>query len=211
MIRILIADDHAIVRRGVKDILSELQYPIEVQETSTAADTLHAIINDPFDIIILDVSFPDGNGLEILNQVKTVKPDSKVLFLSMYPEEQYARRAMKNGAHGYLTKDSAPTELVGAIEKLISGKKYVTSTLAQILVEDLSSSNTEKKHETLSDREFQVMLELADGKKITDIASSLHISPKTVSTYRIRVFQKLSITSTAELVRYVMENGLHKK
>ncbi len=211
MIKILIADDHAIVRRGVRDILSEVPYPIEVSEASTAASALREITNNNFDILILDVSFPDGNGLEILNQIKAIKPASKVLFLSMYPEEQYARRAMKNGAYGYLTKDSAPTELVVAIKNLISGQKYVTSTLAQILVEDLASSRGQKLHETLSDREFQVMVELANGTKVSDIASALFISPKTVSTYRSRVFQKLKISSTAELVRYAMENDLIKK
>lgn len=211
MIKILIADDHAIVRRGVRDILSEVPYPIEVSEASTAASALREITNNNFDILILDVSFPDGNGLEILNQIKAIKPASKVLFLSMYPEEQYARRAMKNGAYGYLTKDSAPTELVVAIKNLISGQKYVTSTLAQILVEDLAFPKGRKLHETLSDREFQVMVELANGTKVSDIASALFISPKTVSTYRSRVFQKLMISSTAELVRYAMENDLIKK
>jgi DNA-binding NarL/FixJ family response regulator len=211
MIKLLIADDHAIVRRGVRDILSELPYPIEISEANTAAGTLREVTNKNFDILILDISFPDGNGLEILNQIKTIKPASKVLFLSMYPEEQYARRAMKNGAYGYLTKDSAPTELVVAIEKLVSGHKYVTSTLAQILVEDLASSNNGKLHENLSDREFQVMLELANGKKISEIAAALFISPKTVSTYRTRVFEKLKISSTAELVRYAMENDLINK
>lgn len=208
MIKILIADDHAIVRRGVKDILAEMPSHIEVAEADTAASALREIANNQFDILILDVSFPDGNGLEILNQIKSIRPEAKVLFLSMYPEEQYARRAMKNGAYGYLTKDSAPTELVVAVQSLIAGRKYVTSTLAQILIDDLSSSNKGKPHECLSDREFQVMLELAHGKKISEIASTLYISPKTVSTYRIRVFQKLKISSTAELVRYVMEHGL---
>jgi DNA-binding NarL/FixJ family response regulator len=211
MIKILIADDHAIVRRGVRDILSELPSPIEVSEADTAASALRAVVEKKFDIVILDVSFPDGNGLEILNQISAIRPETKVLFLSMYPEEQYARRAMKNGAFGYLTKDSAPTELVIAVGSLIAGKKYVTTTLAQILVDDLASSSKGKPHESLSDREFQVMLELAHGKKISDIASALFISPKTVSTYRTRVFQKLKISSTAELVRYVMEHGLIKK
>jgi DNA-binding NarL/FixJ family response regulator len=211
MIKLLIADDHAIVRRGVRDILSELPYPIEVTEADSATNALREIANKNFDILILDISFPDGNGLEILNQIKAIKPASKVLFLSMYPEEQYARRAMKNGAYGYLTKDSAPTELVLAIEKLISGQKYVTSTLAQILVEDLTTPHEKKPHETLSDREFQVMLELASGKKITDIAAAMFISPKTVSTYRSRIFEKLKISSTAELVCYVIENGLIQK
>jgi len=208
MIRILIADDHSIVRRGVRDILNELPIPVEVTEASSAAGAIREITDHKFDILILDISFPDGNGLEILNQVKTIQPRSKVLFLSMYPEEQYARRAIKNGAFGYLTKDSAPTELVSAINKVISGQKYVTSTLAQILVDDLVSATPREPHELLSDREFQIMLEIAKGKKTSEIASELLISPKTVSTYKARVFQKLNLSTTAELIRYVMDRGL---
>jgi DNA-binding NarL/FixJ family response regulator len=208
MIKMLVADDHAIVRRGVQDILNELPWPAEVVEASSAAGALREIANREFDILILDISFPDGNGLDILNQAKALRPNAKVLFLSMYPEEQYARRAIKNGAFGYLTKDSAPTELVAAIQKIISGQKYVSSTFAQILLEDLASPDSHELHETLSDREFQVMLELARGKKTAEIASELLISPKTVSTYRARVFEKLNISTMAELVRYVMDKNL---
>lgn len=208
MIRILIADDHAIVRRGVLDILQELPFPVEVYEANSAGSATRKITNKSFDILILDISFPDGNGLDILNHVKRIQPKAKVLFLSMYPEEQYARRAIKNGAFGYLTKDSAPTELVAAIQKIISGHKYVTSTLAQILIDDLASPKSQAPHEALSDREFQVMLELAKGKKTSEIAAELLISPKTVSTYRARVYEKLNISTTAELVRYVMDRNL---
>lgn len=208
MIKILIADDHSIVRRGVQDILSELPFPLEVLEADNATTALRLINNQKFDIVILDISFPDGNGLEILNHIKSIQPQAKVLFLSMYPEEQYARRAIKNGAFGYLTKDSAPTELVAAIQSIIAGRKYVTSTLAQILVDDLISPTSKEPHNSLSDRELLVMLEVAKGKKIKDIANELHISPKTVSTYRARIFDKLKISSTAELIRYVMERGL---
>lgn len=208
MIKILIADDHSIVRRGVRDILTELPFPFEVYESENANSTLRVISNQKIDIFILDISFPDGNGLEILTHIKNLQPNAKVLFLSMYPEEQYARRAIKNGAFGYLTKDSAPTELVAAIQSIISGKKYVTSTLAQILVDDLISPTSKELHNTLSDREFQVLLEIANGKKINNIAQDLHLSPKTVSTYRARIFDKLKISTTAELIRYVMEHKL---
>ncbi len=208
MIRILIADDHAIVRRGVRDILNELPDQIEIAEVSSAMDALHEIGAHPYDIAILDISFPDGNGLDILNQVRTIRPLTRVLFLSMYPEEQYARRALKNGAYGYLTKDSAPTELVAAIQRVIAGNKYVTMTLAQKLVDNLAAPQVQEPHEYLSDREFQVMLELARGKKILDIASELMLSPKTVSTYRSRIFQKLNLDTTADLVRYVLDHGL---
>lgn len=208
MLKILVADDHAIVRRGIRDILSELPLPAEILEANSVASTIRELSNHQFDILILDISFPDGNGLNILNQARYLNPNSKVLFLSMYPEEQYARRAIKNGAYGYLTKDSAPTELIEAILKITSGKKYVSSTLAQILVDEMLSPNSTELHENLSDREFQVMLELSKGKKVTEIAKDLLISPKTVSTYRARILSKLNLNTTAELIRYVMEKGL---
>lgn len=208
MIRFLIADDHAVVRRGVRDILNEFPDEIEINEVSSAMDAVREITANHYDIVILDISFPDGNGLDVLNQVKNICPHTRVLFLSMYPEEQYARRALKNGAYGYLTKDSAPTELVEAIKRIISGSKYVTITLAQNLVDNLAVPQVQAPHECLSDREFQVMLELAKGKKILDIASEMNLSPKTVSTYRGRIFQKLNLDTTAGLVRYVMDSGL---
>lgn len=208
MLTILIADDHAIVRRGIRDILSELPLPAEVFEANTASSAIREITSRHFDILILDISFPDGNGLNILDQAKYINPDTKVLFLSMYPEEQYARRAIKNGAYGYLTKDSAPTELIEAILQVVSGKKYVSTTLAQILIDDLLTPNANELHENLSDREFQVMLELSKGKKVAEIAKELMISPKTVSTYRSRILEKLNINTTAELIRYVMEKHL---
>lgn len=210
MIKLLIADDHAIVRRGVRDILSEMPEQIDITEVSSVKDALKEITNNSYDIAILDISFPDGNGLDILKQVSGIRPNTRILFLSMYPEEQYARRALKNGAYGYLTKDSAPTELIAAIHKVINGSKYVTITLAERLVEDLAVPRTKEPHELLSDREFQVMLALAWGKKTTDIAKELMLSPKTVSTYRARIMQKLNLLTTSELIRYVMERGLGK-
>ena len=210
MIKLLIADDHAIVRRGVRDILAEMPEQIDITEVSSVKDALKEITNNSYDIAILDISFPDGNGLDILKQVSGIRPNTRILFLSMYPEEQYARRALKNGAYGYLTKDSAPTELIAAIHKVINGSKYVTITLAERLVEDLAVPRTKEPHELLSDREFQVMLALAWGKKTTDIAKELMLSPKTVSTYRARIMQKLNLLTTSELIRYVMERGLGK-
>ncbi len=210
MIKLLIADDHAIVRRGVRDILSEMPEQIEITEVSSVKDALREITSNSYDIAILDISFPDGNGLDILKQVSGLRPNTRILFLSMYPEEQYARRALKNGAYGYLTKDSAPTELVAAIHKVINGSKYVTITLAERLVEDLAVPRTKEPHELLSDREFQVMLALAWGKKTTDIAKELMLSPKTISTYRARIMLKLNLLTTSELIRYVMDRGLGK-
>jgi DNA-binding NarL/FixJ family response regulator len=208
MINILIADDHAIVRRGVRDILNEMPIAVVVAEACSAQETVKAILTENFDILLLDISFPDGNGLEVLHQVTAAKPNTRVLFLSMYPEEQYARRVLKAGAYGYLTKDSAPTELVLAIQKVIEGGKYVTRSLAERLAEDLGTTSTQALHETLSNREFQVLISLAHGKKISEIANELSLSSKTVSTYRSRILEKLKLKTTAELIRYVMDHGL---
>lgn len=208
MIKILIADDHAIVRRGVKDILNEMPAAVEVGEAETVQATLKEISAREYDILLLDISFPDGSGLDVLNQVKISSPTTRVLFLSMYPEEQFARRVLRSGAYGYLTKDSAPAELINAIHKVIAGGKYVTLSLAEKLVEDLASPDPGALHAALSDREYQVMLAIAEGKSISQIASELSLSPKTISTYRARVLDKLQLHTTAELIRYVLERGL---
>ena len=208
MIKILIADDHAIVRRGVRDILGELPIPVEIAETDTVQSTLKEINTGEYDILLLDISFPDGNGLDAYHQVQVLSPETKVLFLSMYPEEQYARRVLRAGAYGYLTKDSAPAELISAINKVIAGGKYVTLSLAEKLADDLAAPGLRAPHELLSDREYQVMLAIAKGKSNTQIASELALSPKTVSTYRVRVLKKLQLSATAELIRYVLEKGL---
>ena len=208
MIKILIADDHAIVRRGVKDILSEMTIPVEIAETDTVQGTLKEMNAGGYDILLLDISFPDGNGLDVYHQVQTSSPVTRVLFLSMYPEEQYARRVLRAGAYGYLTKDSAPAELIAAIQKVISGGKYVTLSLAEKLADDLATPGSKAQHDALSDREYQVMLAIAGGKSITQIADELALSPKTVSTYRARILDKLQLSTTAELIRYVLERGL---
>ena len=208
MVKILIADDHAIVRRGVKDILEEMSAPVEIDEADSAQSAVKAALQGQYDILLLDISFPDGNGLDVLTQVHASSPGTRVLFLSMYPEEQYARRVLKAGAYGYLTKDSAPTELIAAIQRVIAGGKYVTLSLAERLADDLASPVAEALHEALSDREFQVMLGIARGKALSQIASELSLSPKTVSTYRVRVLKKLNLTTTADLIRYVLEKGL---
>ena len=208
LIRVLIADDHAIIRRGVKDILEDLAVALEVDETDSVQSTLKRIISAHYDILLLDISFPDGSGLDVLAQVQALSPDTRVLVLSMYPEQQFARRVLRTGAQGYLTKDSAPTELIAAVKKVLAGGKYVTQSLAEQLASDLASPGSRTALDLLSDREYQVFRAIASGKTIAQIAAELALSPKTVSTYRSRLMQKLNLGSTAELVRCALEEGL---
>jgi two-component system invasion response regulator UvrY len=206
--RILIADDHAVVRRGVREILEEAPLNLFVDEAGSAAETLKAIRDSTYDIVLLDISFPDGSGLDVLRQIRTLCPHTRVLLLSMYPEEQYARRALRLGASGYLTKDSAPTELVIAIQKVAVGSKYITQALADRLADEIGEEVEKVPHQTLSDREYQVLTHLGSGKSIQAIAAELSLSPKTVSTYRSRLLEKLNLKNTADIIRYVIENRL---
>jgi DNA-binding NarL/FixJ family response regulator len=185
-----------------------MSYPVEINETASARDTIKAVIDGSYDIVLLDMAFPDGTGLDVLSQICLACPDTRVLFLSMYPEEQYARRVLKSGAAGYLTKDSAPSELIAAIEKVMAGGKYVTLSLAEALAEALVSPQTQRPHETLSDREFQVLIAIGQGSSISEIAANLALSPQTISTYRSRILRKLSLNNTAEIIRYVLDMGL---
>jgi DNA-binding NarL/FixJ family response regulator len=206
--RVLIADDHSIVRRGVREILEEALHSLEVYEASSAAETLKVVREDVFDIVLLDISFPDGSGLDVLRQIRDFSPQIRVLLLSMYPEEQYAQRALRLGAVGYLTKDSAPNELVAAIQKVAVGGKYITQALAERLADEIGEEVRQSPLETLSDREFQVLTRLGAGRSIHEIAVELSLSPKTVSTYRSRLLEKLNLKSGADIIRYVIENRL---
>ncbi len=208
MIKLLIADDHPIIRRGIRDILKGLSFPINIYEVDTAQEAIKLTTSEKFDIILLDISFPDGNGLEILKHILSINPDTKVLMISVYPEEQYARRVLKSGAYGYLTKDSAPKELISAIEKVMKGEKYVTLTLAEKLVDYMMNNQDNPLHEKLSDREYHVMLSIAKGSTITQIANELGLSPKTISTYRSRILKKLGISTNAEIIKYAIEQEL---
>ena len=203
---VLVADDHAVVRRGVREILEEAPLGIAVDEASSASEALNAIRDKAYDIILLDISFPDGNGLDVLRQIRSYRPSTRVLLLSMFSEEQYAQRALRSGAAGYLTKDSAPDELIDAIRKVSAGGKYITQSLAGRLADEIGTGAS--PHKTLSTREFEIMICLAAGKSVGEIAAELGLSPKTVSTYRTRVMGKLNVKTTAELVRYVDENRL---
>ncbi len=208
MLSILIADDHAVVREGLKQILAELDDSVAIAEASNGQEVLEKIHQSRFDIILLDISMPGQNGLEILKQIKSEKPEISILILSMYPEEQYAIRALKAGASGYLTKESAPQELIQAIQRIASGRKYITPSLAEKLAYDFDKDYEKPLHESLSDREFQVMRLLAKGDSVKEIGVELFLSIKTVSTYRTRILEKMELNNNAEIIHYAIRNKL---
>lgn len=208
MIRVLLADDHTIVRKGLKQILSEGMRGTEFGEASNAAEAIDLLKKDPFDIVILDLSMPGRSGLDLLKDIKVLKPKIPVLILSMYPEDQYALRVIKAGAMGYMTKDSAPEELVKAVTKILSGGKYVSSTLSEQLLDIVQEPARSESHQMLSDREFEVLRLIASGKTVSEIGTKLSLSVKTVSTYRTRILEKLHLSSNAELTRYAMQRKL---
>jgi DNA-binding NarL/FixJ family response regulator len=206
---VLVADDHAVVRRGLLQILKEAPDMIVAGQASTGREVLRTLRQDDYDVLVLDISMPEGGGLEVLKQIQRLSPDLPVLILSVYPERQYATRALRAGAAGYLNKDSAPDELVAAIRQVARGDKYISSSLATKLIGQLGDGER-APHEGLSDRELQVMRLLASGKRVTDIAQDLSLSVKTVSTYRGRILTKLSLESTADIIRYALDHGLGK-
>ncbi len=208
MIKILIADDHPIVRRGLRQILVEQPDMAVLGEAQNAQELLDLARHDNWDVVVLDISMPGRGGLEVLKDLKTLRPGAAVLVLSIHPEDQYAGRALKAGAAGYLTKDSAPEELVKAIRKVLAGGKYVSPSFAETLALRLDASLAKPLHEALSDREYQVLCRIASGKTVSQIAEELALSAKTVSTYRGRILDKLGLDTTAELMRYALERGL---
>jgi two-component system invasion response regulator UvrY len=208
MIKILIADDHTIVREGLKQIVSETADMMVADEASSGHEVLDKVWNNEYDVVVLDISMPGRDGVDILKQLKRHKPNLPVLVLSMHPEEQYAVRVLKAGAAGYLTKESAPDELITAIRKVSRGRKYVSSTLAEKLAFDLDRDTEKPLHETLSDREYQVMCLIASGKRAKEIAEELYLSVKTVSTYRSRILEKMKMKNNAELTHYAIKHRL---
>lgn len=208
MTRILIADDHTIVRTGLRQILSEGLPHTEFRESSNAPETLTVLSSAPFDILILDLSMPGRSGLDLLKDVRAQFPKLPVLVLSMYPEDQYALRVVKAGAMGYMTKDSAPDELVNAVTRILNGGKYVSPRLSEQLLSLLQEPSTTEPHEQLSDREFQVLQLIASGKTVSEVAEKLSLSVKTVSTYRTRILEKLHLSTNAELTRYAIQRKL---
>jgi len=208
MIRALIADDHAVVRQGLKQILGDTPEMVVAGEATTGQEVLDKIRAETWDVVVLDISMPDRSGLDVLKQLRSERPKLPVLVLSMHSEDQYAVRVLKAGASGYLTKDSAPDELVKAIRKVVSGGRYVSSFLAEKLAFEIGTDSSRLPHETLSDRAFQVLRLIAAGKSVTEIAAELCLSVKTVSTYRARMLEKMNLTTNAELMHYAMQNHL---
>ena len=208
MIRILIADDHAIFRHGLRQILEENSDMSVDGEASNGQDVLDQIWRNDFDLLLLDINMPGMSGLETLKQLKAQKPKLKVLVLSMYPEEQYAIRALKAGASGYITKASASEELIEAIRKVSQGGKYVSASLAEKLILDFESDIDRLPHELLSDREFEVLCMIASGKTVSQIAEELCLSVKTVSTHRVRILEKMRMKNNAELTNYAIKHEL---
>lgn len=208
VIRVFIVDDHAIVREGLKQILADTPDLVVAGDAETGHEAIKLARQGKYDILLLDISMPDRSGIEVLKQIKKDAPDIAVLMLSMHREDQYAIRSLKAGAAGYLNKQSAPAELVVAIREVIAGRKYISNALAQELANQVGGNHQTALHETLSDREYQTMTMIASGKCVSDIATELNLSVKTVSMYRARLLQKMKLKNNAELMHYAMKNKL---
>ena len=208
MIRVLIADDHAVVRRGLSEILTRGLEDTVCDEAENAEQAMAKVRSQDLDLVILDLAMPGRSGLDILRDIRAERPNLPVLIFSMHPEDQYGRRMLKAGARGYMNKESAPEELIKAIKRILAGGRYVSPALAEKLARDLSDVEERPVHEALSDREFEVLVMIASGKTITQIAEELHLSVTTVSTYRARILEKMEMTTSAELMRYAFGNHL---
>lgn len=204
----LIADDHPIIRKGIKDLLTEEGLCHVVVDVDCAEAALTAIRREPWDLLVLDVALPDKHGLEVLKEVKLLRPALPVLMLSLYPEREFALRALKAGASGYLTKDRTPTEITTAVKEVLAGRRYITPSLANRIADVLELGRSGALHERLSDREMEVLRLLGQGKTVSAIAADLALSVKTISTYRGRLLEKLRLHTTADLVRYAIEHQL---
>ena len=208
MIRILIADDHAIVRHGLKQIIEESGEMRVVAEAGSGSEALRKIREIACDVVVLDISMPDMSGIDVLKQIHAERPQLPILILSIYPEDQYAMRLIKAGAAGYMTKESAPAEVVRALLRVASGKKYISPAVAEILANDLGADEEKLPHQMLSDREYQIFMLLASAKTVSEIADDLALSVKTISTYRSRVLEKMRLNNNAELMRYAIDHHL---
>jgi two-component system invasion response regulator UvrY len=208
MKKILIVDDHEVVRDGVKRILGEESSKVIFGEAGTIPEALRLVGEDDWDVAILDLSLGDRSGLELLAQLKLIRPKLPVLIMSMHPAKQYARRALRAGAAGYFTKDSSRAELLKAVNRVIEGGRYISDALAETLIVDLERGTDRPPHETLSDREYEVMRLIASGKTVVEIAGLLFLSDKTISTYRARILEKMDMKTNAELTHYAIRNKL---
>jgi len=207
MFKILIGDDHAIIRKGLRQILQEEISKCDIDEAADGMDVIQKINEKQYDILILDISMPKRNGIDLLNQLKIEKPDIPILILSIHPEEQYAIRVLKAGAAGFINKASAPEELVHAIRKITGGGKYISPVVAEQLATNIHNPG-QAPHEHLSDREYQVMLMIASGNTTKEIAEELSLSVKTISTYRARLLEKMELDNNAKLTKYVLQHNL---
>lgn len=206
MLSFLIIDDHPIVRKGIRQILEDMDGDVHIHEAGTAPEGLKKFRENDIDLVLLDINLPGKSGLDMLEDLKQLKANVKILMISMYPEEQYAIRALKSGASGYLTKESASDELLLAVDKIIKGGRYITQSLAEQIFDTLDIEGP--VHGQLSNREFEVMIQIAKGKDIKKIAIALSLSEKTVSTYRSRILEKMNLLSNTDLVRYALRNKL---
>ena len=208
MTKILIADDHGVVREGLKRIIAKAPDLVVAGEAETGEETLEKALTLECDMVLLDITMPRRNGFDVMIELRTRKPELCILMLSMHPEEQYAVRALRAGASGYLNKDRAPQELMAAIQKVALGGRYISSSLAETIILNLGSNIEESPHESLSDREYQVLCMIGSGKAVKQIADELMLGVKTISTYRQRILVKMKMSGNAELIRYTILNRL---
>ena len=208
MIKVLVADDHAVVRRGLRQILAETPDVLVGAEAATAEEVRRLVREERFSAVVLDINLPGGSGLELLGEIRRERPELPVLILTVYSEDQYAIRAIKGGAAGFLTKESAPDKLVEAVRKVAGGGRYVSAELAETLASVLAGEKGGAVHERLSDREFEILKILASGKTVSEAALALSLSVKTVSTHRTRILKKMEMRTNAELMHYAIRHGL---
>jgi DNA-binding NarL/FixJ family response regulator len=208
MIRVLIADDHAILRRGLIEILKREFKDAACGEAENAQQTLAHVQDHDWDLVILDVTMPGRSGVDVLADLKRLRPKLPVVVLSMHPEDQYGKRVLKAGASGYMNKDSAPEELIKAIRRVLAGGRYVSPALAEVLASDLGRGGDQPLHEKLSDRELEVLRLMGSGRSVSQIAEMLHLSVTTVSTYRARILEKMNLTTTGDLMSYALRYHL---
>lgn len=202
----LVVDDHPIVRRGICQILNDISGNVRIAEASDAKEAIKEIRSNKFDVVLLDINMPGRSGLDLLEDIRSINPDIKILIVSMYPEEQYAIRALKTGASGYLTKESASNELLAAVEKVLQGGRYITQSIAERIFDVIDQKGP--PHELLSNRELEVLIQIAKGTSIKEIGHILALSEKTISTYRSRILEKMDLNSNADIVRYALQANL---